>query len=391
MKTKKFLKYSLSILSSFDDLYLIKSEWINLIEINNSQNIYIDPQFFIEQFETLSASYTPHIIVFSQYDKVVGFVFGKEIKKKLQVNIGYLKFNTPQIKTLEIEKNGILTNGDEDVILAIQNYFKYVLDLKVYGLIEFNHFSENGIFWEFLNERKIKAKQIKQNGAEYIAKIRNSKTGEVFTYHNAKTLRRFKKNDKTLNDYFKNKVNIKVYDSLDNLDEFLINSERITKKSYHYKMGIGILNNKFWKNTLSTFIKIKYFKGFILYGDSKPIANNSGLVYKNYYYAFTMSFDLDYRKIMPGFFLLRRVFENLISSNLDYFHFGYGEAEYKKKYANINYNEATFRIFGNTLKSNLVFFINWLCNFFNNSFINILNHFGLLNKIKKLWRKKLTD
>jgi hypothetical protein len=390
LKTKKFQEYNLSILTSFDDLHLMKSQWINLLEINNSQNIYIDPQFFIEQFETFSVNYTPHIIVFSKYDKVVGFIFGKEVKKKLKVNIGYLKFNTPQIKTLEIEKNGILTYGDEDVILTIQSYFNYLLKLKEYGLIEFNHFSENSIFWEILNEKKINGKQIKQNGAEYIAKIRNSETGEVLTYHNAKTLRRFKKYDKNLNEYFKNKVIIKVYDSLDNLDEFLINSERITKKSYHYKMGIGILNNKIWKNTLSIFTKIKYFKGFILYGDSKPIANNYGLVYKNYYYAFTMSYDSDYRKIMPGFFLLRRVFENLISSNLDYFHFGYGEAEYKKKYANISYNEATFRIFGNTLMANLVFFINWICNIFNTNFINILNHFGLLNKIKKLWRTKLT-
>lgn len=389
MQRIEYKGYNITIITSFAEYSNVEFSWQNLLKINNSKNIYLTPNYFISQFNTRSPNSTPFVIFYSKLDEDVGFILAKNKTNPIPIKFGYLKGKTPKLNVLEIEIDGILSNKnphDESVMIS---YLKSLLDEKNIDVLEFQHFSENNFVFNFLKKNEFSKRSIELIGVEYLAQIRDFETREKLIYHKAKTLRNFKRSDRILNEKLTN-VNIQQYNSLETIDEFIANSEKVSEKSYHSKLGIGIVNNEYWNNLIYSLTKQKYFRGFILYGNSEPIAYNYGVVFENYFFGFNTSFDLSKRKLMPGNFLIRKMIEELLKHNIDYFNFGYGHSEYKKLFSNIRNNESSFLVFSNSPKSIISFRLLSISNYINNKLISTLEKFGVLNKIKKLWRTKIS-
>lgn len=389
MKNIEYKGYNISIITSVAEYSKVEFSWKNLLKINNSKNIYLTPNFFISQFSSRSPNATPFLVFFSKLNEDVGFILAKNKKRTIPIKFGYFNGNTPQLNILEIEIDGILSNNKLESESVIVSYIKELLSKKNFDAIEFQHFSQNNMMWDILKKKGFSKNSIEFSGVEYLAQIRDLETKEKLIYHKAKTLRNFKRSDRILNEKLTN-VHIQQYDSLEKIDEFIADSEFVSEKSYHSKLGIGIVNNKYWNDLIYSLTEQKYFRGFILYGNSAPIAYNYGVVFENYFYGFNTSFDLSLRKLMPGSYLIRRMIEELVKAKIDYFHFGYGHSEYKKLFSNIKNNESSFLVFNNSLKSIISFWLLSISNYINNKLISTLEKFGVLNKIKKIWRTKIS-
>jgi hypothetical protein len=390
LKTEKYLNYEIKIITSFSEIVHIKNDWENILDEQNSVNVYLDPNFYQQQFDTRSPDSSPYIAAFYQDSQLVGIIIAKTVSKSLVIKLGYINISTPKFKKLEIEIDGIIASNNSTAAEDMFSFLNTLVSKRIVEIIEFEHFSERNLIWNELNESVKYLRNISFPGREYISQIRNSEDGKQNIFHKAKTIRNFRRADRIINEHFKN-LELKEYSKFELIDEFLVNSEKICRNSYHCELGVGIENNDYWKRNLMNMMRGNYFLGFILFADNEPVAYNFGLIYKNYFYGFNMSFDLAYRSLQPGSFLLRRMIENLVEKKIDYFHLGYGEAEYKKLYSSMNCDEATFRLFGDTLKIKFYYYLLIVNSFINKKIINILTDAGLLNKIKKLWRSKITS
>ncbi len=389
MQRIEYKGYNITIITSFVEYSKVEFSWKNLLKTNNSKNIYLTPNYFISQFKSRSPNSNPFLIFFSKLNEDVGFILAKNKTRAIPIKFGYLKGKTPQLNILEIEIDGILSNNKIEAESVIVSYIKNLLIEKKFDVLEFQHFSENNFIWDTLKKRGFSKQSVEFIGVEYLAQIRDLETKEKLVYHKSKTLRNFKRSDRILNEQLTN-VYLKKYDSLETIDEFIAESEIVSKKSYHSKLGIGIIKTKYWNDLIYSLTKHKYFRGFILYGNSEPIAYNYGVVFENYFFGFNTSFDLSKRKIMPGSFLIRRMIEELLKDKIDYFHFGYGYSEYKKLFSNIKNNESSFLVFSKTPKSIISFWLLSISNYINNKLISTLEKFGVLNKTKMLWRTKIS-
>lgn len=387
---EKFKDYQIKKITSLNFSSDIVNDWLTLINKKADHNIYVDPQYFKSQFKLRSTNSNPFILIFYKNSNPAALVVGKNLRRNLPFKIGYVKFNSPKLDVLEVEIDGIITNDYRDSAETVYDYLTSLLENKSFNVIEFQHFSENNTFWQNLNHPRKNERICKLNGKEYICNIRDSKTGEQNVYHKAKTLRNFKRSDKIITNAL-SEINIKKYTDFEQISEFLNAADQICKNSYHCKLGVGIENNEYWRRNLESLIKEKLFLGFILFNGSKPIAYNYGLLYKNYFFGFNMSFDLNYRNIQPGTYLLRRIIELLVKLKIDFYHLGYGEAEYKKLYSNLSYDEATFLKFSKSLKAQLIYKTIIFNNLLNSKLINFLDRAGFYNKIKKIWRLKISD
>lgn len=384
---EQFKEYQIKKITSLNFPSYVENDWLALLNKKNGHNIYADPQYFKSQFKLRSPNSNPFILIFYKNSHAVALVVGKALRRNLPIKIGYLKFNSPKQDVLEIEIDGIIVEDYPNTLETVYGYLTSLLENKSFNVIEFQHFSENNAIWHNLNHPRNAERISKLKGKEYICKIRDSKTGEQNVYHKAKTLRKFRRSDKIITNALSD-INIKKYANKEQIDEFLKAADQICKNSYHCKLGVGIENNEYWQSNLESLINEKLFLGFVLFNGSKPIAYNYGLIYKNYFFGFNMSFDLEYGQYQPGAFLLRRIIESLVKLKIDFYHLGYGEAEYKKLYSNIKYGEATFQIFGKSLKTHLIYYIIMFNNLLNSKIIKFLERTGFYNKTKKVWRLK---
>ena len=146
----EYKSYNLTIATSLKDLAKLNASWKNLIRINNSSNVYVDPNYFTTQFNSRSPGYKPYLVFFSKAGEDIGCIIAKTKKKSFPLKFGYLRSNTTELNALEIEIDGVLSNKSNTSEEIITNYLQDLIINKEFEVIEFQHFSERNFLWHTL-------------------------------------------------------------------------------------------------------------------------------------------------------------------------------------------------------------------------------------------------
>lgn len=318
-------------------------------------------------------------------------IIGATHEGSVPIKVGYLSTNTPILRSLDIEIDGLITNGQKESENAIIEFLRALLKQKKIDKLEIMHLSETHKLWEVIKSgMSVQSKAIYKPGIEWFSQIRDSETGEQIIHHKPKTKRKLRRADRILTKHFDENVEVKEITSPDDIDFFIKNADIICKKSYLCELGVGIEDNEYWKKSLTDMALGGYFRGYLIIANSLPISYSFGLAYKNTFYLFATAFNSDYRDISPGGFLIRRMLEILVEAKIDHFHFGFGDAEYKRLYGNESNTEASFRIYGFTNKARISKILDLTTVTVHESVMGALEKTGYLNKIKKFWRSKLS-
>jgi len=382
-------KFQIIEINSLKEIDKIKNDWYDLLNTLPTNNIYTDPDFFYRLFNSRAKNAIPHIVLFKKNDKVKAILIGWKTNIRIPIWLGYIKFDSSELKALEIEIDGLLTDGDEESKVSVVNYLNSLLKKQDIELLIANHFSSQNIFYDVLTNGLENRKAIYRPGLEWTSIIRDSETGEAANFHNAWTGQTFRRKDRKILKYFDQKLEVKLFQIPDDVKIFIEHAEKISKKSYHVALGVGIQNNDYWNKLFLAMAEGGYFRGYLLMSGEIPIAYYQGAEYKDVFYAFTTAYDSDYSKLSPGSYLLRRVIDLSVKSKLNIFHFGYGDAEHKQLYGNISVDESSFKIYGSSFSAKFVRFLDSSTLFINETILGFLKRRGWLNKIKKIWRSKL--
>ena len=318
-------------------------------------------------------------------------IIGATYKNCVSIKIGYSSIKTPELKSFDVEIGGLISNGEIESDNAIVEFFRTLLNQKEIDKLEIMHLSKTHKLWEQVkNGLGVRSRAIYKLGLEWIGIIRNAKTGEKINVHSGSTNRTFRKMDRKILKHFKQKLETVVIKTPEQIVSFIKNAEIIDKKSYHLALGVGIENNDYWNKMFHAMAQGGYFRGYLLMAEAEPIAYYQGMVYKDIYYGFLTSYVSDYRNLSPGAYLYRRIVDLLVEENINIYNFGFGDAEYKRFYGTESKTEATFRIYGFSTKARISKFLDQIAVAINENIIRALEKTGLLNKIKKMWRSKLS-
>ncbi len=375
----------LKIYYDFLNIKEIKNEWKELYKKSKNTAIYSEYSFFIKHFQVRSAGKKPYIIFIEENENPIFIGIFNTSQEKIKLNIGYLKINSPKLRKIETEIGGLLYNSDypkvEKIIKIIFEKLK-----RDFDLIEIPHLPIDHPFCNLICREK---KLIKTDSVEWSAAIADENNKKAI-YNKPKTLSGFRRFDKKLINYFDNKYEIIKYNDKESVEDFIKYAEIITKKSYQNSLGVGVVQNKYWSDLILNFSKEKIFYGYILWGNSKPIAYQFGFVLENTFFLIATTFDSNYSKISPGGFLMRKVIDDLVKDGIVNYHFGYGDADYKKLYGNKKINEINLKVFSNSTKGLSTFILTKITSSIHEVSSYFLVKFGLMNKIKKIWRSKIS-
>jgi CelD/BcsL family acetyltransferase involved in cellulose biosynthesis len=114
-----------------------------------------------------------------------------------------------------------------------------------------------------------------------------------------------------------------------------------------------------------------------------------GTLYKNIFYLNNTSYDATYKRYEPGTILFIRMIEDIIKSGATEIDFGFGDAFYKQRFGNHQWQESSVYIYAPTIKGIGLNLIRSITIKPYRYAMRLAEETNILQKIKTFWRNKL--
>ena len=164
----------------------------------------------------------------------------------------------------------------------------------------------------------------------------------------AKNLRRIKNR---LHREFEGNIEVNCFRDLEDVDRLCRDAEKISRKTYQFAAGDGIVNNVETRKKLSELAKKGWFLAYILYINNEPCAFEGGIYFDRTYYADYCGYNAEYRKYEIGTYLELNIIETLCEDpECQYYDFGWMDTFHKNRYCDVVIEEASFHIYRPSLK-----------------------------------------
>ena len=192
---------------------------------------------------------------------------------------------------------------------------------------------------------------------------------------------------------FSNDVRLRCFEDPSEVDLLAETAERIAKTSYQRALNVGFFDSSEERASLRLKAEARCLRGYVLYLAGCPCAFWIGDIDHGVFGSGFLGFDPAYAKHSPGMYLLLKVIETFCDEEprrVDRIDFGIGPARYKELLSNEVWNEIETYIFAWSVKGVMLNFVKTAVTGTNSAFKSALDRAGVLEKIKKAWRVRLS-
>jgi len=204
---------------------------------------------------------------------------------------------------------------------------------------------------------------------------------------NAKHRSQLRSKERKLAHHCDAEIQMKIFQKPEEASRFCTTAEQIAQATYLRGMGEGFYDNEEMQSRLDLGARKGWMRGYVLYANEKPFAFWLGSLYNNVFYLDYTGFDSDLKDFAPGQILFIKMVESLCDEGgIRGIDFGFGDAEYKQRYGDRNWEESDLFLFKNTpgmLLANLTRKSATLVRVVTEK---ALQRVGLISRIKKRWR-----
>ncbi len=378
--------FSLEIVDTIEKISKIKHFWesiqchpntdidlyLSYLNNNNTKTPYV---FIIYD----NSSYQPISMLICRFENI-----------EYKINLGYKSLFSINIKQLSILYEGIM--GERNPVI-FKLYLDHIYKMMKKGIFDAIYFSHLNLDPENLNLIiNFPSSFLKDRHPSQTLHYRTSAAeslDDFFKRLGKKSRHNIRRTIRILESSFNN-VEYKCFNSISNIEKVSADIESIASKTYHRGLQTGfILNSEFYDR-----LKIAATKGileaYVLYVNEMPASFWLAFRYSDILFLDSTGYDPAYSDYEVGTILLIHIIKEISDDKkIKYIDYGFGDASYKKKYADINWVETTFYFFSPTVKGIFINIVSSLLKYMIRILKSVLKQYQLDNKIKKIWRKKM--
>lgn len=160
---------------------------------------------------------------------------------------------------------------------------------------------------------------------------------------------------------------VRCFEGTDEVELFLQHATEVSKKTYQWHLlGQGMRDTESRAVKYSVAAANGWFRSYVLYAGSEPIAFASGYLHGRMYFGHELGCDADWRDSNAGIFLATEILQDVFggASGAEGFDFLYGDSPLKSRLANTGRTERHFCLFPRGLRGALMAYplrtVNWL-------------------------------
>lgn len=201
--------------------------------------------------------------------------------------------------------------------------------------------------------------------------------------------KQFRRVAKKLSNEFPGQIRVDRFKVLADLDRTLAVVEEIATKTWQREASrIGFsIKDAALLDVLKTEAAGSHLRVYTLYLGSKPCAFWIGAVYQRTFFSDFLGYDPGYSHYSPGTYLLSQIMEELCSEGVDEIDFGFSDEEYKKRFGNITWEDASVHLFAPSPKGLTLSVMKLIAVLPHETARAFLKRTNLYQRTKMVWRK----
>lgn len=163
--------------------------------------------------------------------------------------------------------------------------------------------------------------------------------------------------------------------------------EAVTRSTYQHGLALGSVGDPVLKQVRRLGIERGWLRSWLLYLDDRPVAFWWGIAYRGTLTPGTTGYDPQLHDAGAGTFTLLQLLEDMCADpEISAIDFGFGEAEYKRRFSSGSTSRSDVVMFGTGPRSLLA----WAGQVVNNALADLAGfagaHTGLVTTLKRRWR-----
>jgi hypothetical protein len=335
---------------------------------------------------------TPCVLELVSNGKTKALWVGRIEEGMLPISFGYFKLGRMRVKQLNILNGGIMGDESEETCRLM---FEGVQALAVNRKLDFvalNYVSCGRKVFDMAT-RQIASLFCRDFGVIKNEHWRMELPGsyEDFLKKRSKKHRYWlKRLTRVLEDDFPNQVKVRAFTTLEESDEFCRDADVVAKLTYQHQLGSAFSDNEEYRARCKLSAEQGALRGYILYVKQKPVAYWYATACRSALHLNYTGYDPEYKKYEVGTVLFMKLIEDHCGGSIKEIDFGLGGAVYKERFGDINFLEATVRIYRFTPKA---LFLNVMIGGsakITSGIKAMLLKMGLLQRIKTFWRSRMS-
>ena len=379
---------AVKVARSFEELEQLRPAW----ESFSMHRVDADPDFFTAYAETSPAVVRPHVIELDHGGEPAGLVVGRLEDTVLRAMVGYKAVYRPRVRLLTVAHGGITGAGSPG--LAHESVEQLLAALRAN---EADAALLPGVRTDsplFEAARTLPPSLCRQRPLSRNThwKLVLPESMEAFTASLSKRTRQnTRQYANKLQKEFGDRLTLETLSASGDADRIFADLGEISAKTYQGGLGVGFEDTPARRRITTLGLERGWFRAYVLYVDGSPVAFWPGYAYNRTFFTGTPGYDPALAEFRLGTYLLLRVIEDLCTDPaVDEVDYGFGDADYKRRFGTESWEEADVLVFAPRFKGIRVNLVRTAIVGSAQAARAAVDTIGLTAALKKRWRKRLS-
>jgi len=377
--------YKLQVAKTIDEVSSLSMVWEKFQWHPNASLSY-----FIGLVESNNRIERPHVVTVFENKSPKAMLVGRIETASFPVHVGYKVLVKPLLRCLTINYGGILGDVTAPCCDILISELTDCIKRKEADIVHLNGITvDSDLYKAAIKNPGLLCRDYFPSQFKHWQMVLPDNIDAVYQSLSGKRRHELRRRERQfLKDYSGN-LKVKVLDKPDEVGQILEHAERIAKTTYHRALGVGFANNGETLQRILTLSRLGWLRAYILYVADDPCAFWIGTRFGEIFYLDYTGYDPKYKNHEPGAFLFMKMVEDLCKMGIKALDFGFGDALYKQRFGNKNWEEASVYIFSPTIRGAALNIAKSLAegvSMLGNTFLHRMN---ALQKFKTMWRNRL--
>jgi hypothetical protein len=351
-----------------------------------------DLDLFLRFLEHSPSVLRPHVVLVERNSAralVVARIEDFPLAARLGYGIGY----TPTVRALTVVYGGFLGDleaiGPDGLLAALGESLRgETLDLVRLRMLTV----DSGLHTAAASRAPaLRVRRFAPKSTHWAARIPGS-MDEFLAARSRERRKNVRRHARRLEESYGDDLEVRFFRSPGDLDQLYDDCDCIHRTSYQHALGVGFSSGERDRGLAELTMQKGWFLAGVLYFRGAPVAFQLGTAYRGTYTASGTAFDPAHSKERPGTYLLMKVIEELCADPaVDRFDFGFGDADYKRAFADESWVEQDIEIFERRVRPLGINLAQTTIRGTSAAARSLLVRTGRLRDVRRVWRSRLSS
>jgi CelD/BcsL family acetyltransferase involved in cellulose biosynthesis len=326
----------------------LRSVWSDL----QGNAVTSDLDYYLEVLRHGESVERPHVALLERPGRGMGIVVARLETVQLVSKVGYKVIARPRVRALRVAYGGLLGEAAGELAPEAVAELRGALQRNEADIILFPNLRTDGAV--FAQATESPSFMLRQHGFEHKVH-RRLHLPESFAAFLASlsgsTRQGIRRNERRLLNTFGDELSLRSFDRPEDVEAFFASATPVARETYQGSLGVAVRGDELELSLTRLAAQKGWFRARVLHLGDRPIAFWHGYAYRGVFQTHVPGYLPEYRDLNVGTYVLMRLLEDLCADpSVHVLDFGFGDAEYKRRFGNESWQEADVTVFAPTFK-----------------------------------------